>query len=463
VLERRDVYSLQGPWHPILRAYALAIGEMRALPDSDHRSLAYQAAVHGVGAPTDPPRDEFRSQCQHNSWYFLPWHRWYLHYFEHIVRSVMREIDEVSDDVAESWALPYWNYNHAGADTIPVEFARPRLWDDQRQNPLFDDTRYGNVNGRLAAVDGRGTVPLPGVLDLPFTSAHDEVPTFGGTESGWHHFREPGAVAGGLEGSPHNFVHGFLGGNMGDFATAGLDPLFWLHHCNIDRYWEIKGHAGDPTGQWMDEFHFRDAAGGDATVTADGCVDTEDQLGYRYDDVARPAQPTPRLEARAVAAEEVAMVEPPDLPPEVIGAAGAVQLEGVRLSVPLEVAPVSDEFRRARAGVDEPARVFLTVSEIRGDADPGIGYGMYLNEPDDRRLAGIISFFGIRGTAEGGHSLGYAFDVTDIVQALRDENAWDPRNVEVLFEPIASDAIGGLEAAAAAPSVEVGRVSLLAQ
>ena len=26
---------------------------------------------------------------------------------------------------------------------------------------------------------------------------------------------------------------------MGAFETAGLDPLFWLHHANIDRLWEV--------------------------------------------------------------------------------------------------------------------------------------------------------------------------------------------------------------------------------
>lgn len=23
------------------------------------------------------------------------------------------------------------------------------------------------------------------------------------------------------------------------FSTAPLDPLFWMHHCNIDRLWEV--------------------------------------------------------------------------------------------------------------------------------------------------------------------------------------------------------------------------------
>lgn len=26
---------------------------------------------------------------------------------------------------------------------------------------------------------------------------------------------------------------------MGDPVTAALDPIFWLHHANIDRLWEV--------------------------------------------------------------------------------------------------------------------------------------------------------------------------------------------------------------------------------
>ena len=26
------------------------------------------------------------------------------------------------------------------------------------------------------------------------------------------------------------------GGNMGDISISAFDPLFWLHHCNMDRH-----------------------------------------------------------------------------------------------------------------------------------------------------------------------------------------------------------------------------------
>lgn len=39
----------------------------------------------------------------------------------------------------------------------------------------------------------------------------------------------------------HNYVHGEIGGCMGDVPTAAFDPLFFFHHCNVDRV----------RGQWM--------------------------------------------------------------------------------------------------------------------------------------------------------------------------------------------------------------------
>ena len=44
----------------------------------------------------------------------------------------------------------------------------------------------------------------------------------------------------------HDFVHGWTGGNngsiggdMGSLGTAAWDPIFWSHHCNIDRLWYL--------------------------------------------------------------------------------------------------------------------------------------------------------------------------------------------------------------------------------
>ncbi|KAM2905603.1 hypothetical protein FF1_004999 [Malus domestica] len=51
---------------------------------------------------------------------------------------------------------------------------------------------------------------------------------------------------------------------MGNFYLTGRDPLFYAHHCNVDRMWNIwktlGGKRKDPTDtDWLDaEFLFYD-------------------------------------------------------------------------------------------------------------------------------------------------------------------------------------------------------------
>src|SRR5262249_46540990 len=66
-------------------------------------------------------------------------------------------------------------------------------------------------------------------------------PGFGGVDTGFAH---NGKTHGGIESQPHDMVHVFVGGQnpgglMSSPDTAGLDPIFWLHHANIDRLWEV--------------------------------------------------------------------------------------------------------------------------------------------------------------------------------------------------------------------------------
>ena len=45
--------------------------------------------------------------------------------------------------------------------------------------------------------------------------------------------------AGTIEGFAHGSPHVWVGGAMGDPDHSPTDPLFYLHHCNIDRLWAI--------------------------------------------------------------------------------------------------------------------------------------------------------------------------------------------------------------------------------
>lgn len=103
-------------------------------------------------------------------------------------------------------------------------------------------------------------------------------------------------------------------GWMGDFATAGLDPVFWLHHSNIDRLWQVwleadAGHT-NPTGDraWMrTKFKFPKPGGGTFEWEIGDVLDTA-ALGYKYESVKAPTG--------------LRLPEPPYLPAEEAWASG---------------------------------------------------------------------------------------------------------------------------------------------
>ena len=134
-LMRQDVWTLgteQEPWHPVLLGYARAVAAMQQLPLTEPTSWRYQAAIHGI-AGAAPPSGAPWNECQHATWYFLPWHRMYLFQFEQIVRSfVPADLDP------DQWALPYWNYSDgAPGDALPPAFRAETLPDGTVFNPLY--------------------------------------------------------------------------------------------------------------------------------------------------------------------------------------------------------------------------------------------------------------------------------------------------------------------------------------
>ena len=62
---------------------------------------SYYEHVHSVTPPADGYSDDIWGTCEHGTLWFLPWHRFYLHYFERTLRKQSRD---------PALALPYWNY-----------------------------------------------------------------------------------------------------------------------------------------------------------------------------------------------------------------------------------------------------------------------------------------------------------------------------------------------------------------
>jgi hypothetical protein len=76
---------------------------------------------------------------------------------------------------------------------------------------------------------------------------------------------------------------------MIDPNCAALDPIFWLHHANVDRLWNnwlaLGGtRVNPPDSSWKNaSFAFYDENGTKVTLTGSQVLDSAAQLGYVYD------------------------------------------------------------------------------------------------------------------------------------------------------------------------------------
>jgi tyrosinase len=105
--------------------------------------------------------------------------------------------------------------------------------------------------------------------------------------------RQP-RVQSALDQNPHFFTHFALGGDMAEFSTVGGDPMFYLHHANIDRLWESWNRLGNtnPTDpKYLDrKFAYGDRSGKRVDLPVSSS-DRTAQLGYQYDSYEKPPQP----------------------------------------------------------------------------------------------------------------------------------------------------------------------------
>jgi tyrosinase len=465
---RRDVSTLD-PWDDSLVWYAKAVAEMRKRPIADPTSWRYQAAIHDYirdedpyaepsdVLPSDAEQEKFWRQCQHFSWFFLPWHRWYLLYFEAIVGATIVQLGGPA-----GWALPYWNYSgEQPASRILHPAFRAETLPDGSPNALFipfPDRENGNDG---EPVGDRRDVSLRCLRSRRFQNT-PAVDGFGGPKTGFNHDLPEGL--GTLENTPHGSMHVAVNGFMGAFNKAGLDPIFWMHHCNIDRLWvvwrDMNATHTDPTDpDWLADvsFDFHDATGAVVTKTAAGAVDTK-AIGYEYEPTPEEA---PALLGAEGPVEEVPMAE---RVPEMVGA--------TEQPTPLTTAPTTANVAVSAptgpgllAAEEGPQRTFIRIENVTGRGRPR-RYSVYVNDV----FAGIIPLFGVseatRATEKhGGGGLHYRLDVTEAVDQLKAEGKWDEANVKVTFvpdekrvakEPAVLSALGEEEA----PKFQVGRVSV---
>lgn len=412
ILERKDVSTLL-PDDPIITAYRAGVAAMRALPDDDPLSWQHQATIHN-------------SFCPHRNWFFLSWHRAYLHQFEDIIR-------KLSGD--ETFALPYWDWTRN--PQIP-----PPFWGDD--NPLNHPRSATPTTNMPVEFVGESVIgEIMGITDFELFASIKSTTQFSpaGTSQ--------------LEGRPHNVVHGVIGGDMASFMSP-LDPIFWLHHCNVDRIWDSWNEAGNANTSDPDlrdfvyagtspdrggtvhdsQFVDRDGAARDYAV-AD--MESTEPMGYRYDRLEPAPETTFVLASRSIAAEAMtrSTVEQQLVQTAAAGAplAASLAIERSAAEAVAETGRARAVSRSAMAMAPAPSNIdtaILTVRGLKAPAEPSTAFRVFLNcdylsvhtPINDPHYVASAAFFlagdhDHGGGDENGHGVDYVFDLTETIDALR--------------------------------------------
>jgi len=187
---------------------------------------------------------------------FLPWHRYFIHIFE---KALVEECGFEGN-------LPYWDWSLDSPD-----FAASLLWDPitgfggngntesdpESSNsccvidgPFANTTRYwhSKENGH-----GFDVNPSPRCFSRAFVTGEkkEEYQDRVNATALDHVLSQPtyGEFLDQLESRAHNSIPQWI---MGDFIlmTAPNDPVFYLHHAQVDRLWWMWQHQGDGSNMY---------------------------------------------------------------------------------------------------------------------------------------------------------------------------------------------------------------------
>ena len=226
-----------------------ALATIFTLPATDEHGFAALGGLHGTPG----------NFCRHGAPGFLTWHRAYMYYFERALRCVNSSV-----------TLPFWDWSTGPTTGVPAACASPTYINRAGAtvaNPLYaGPLPGGGMTARRADIatttygDIATTAQTALATSLDFTSFQNAM------------------------NGPHGSVHVRTGGQMGSVAFAGYDPIFYLHHCNVDRLWARwqASHPGAlpaseatfPLNPFRMPYSDTQRPGSDFATT--------DQLGYRY-------------------------------------------------------------------------------------------------------------------------------------------------------------------------------------
>ncbi|RDA94965.1 hypothetical protein CP533_0124, partial [Ophiocordyceps camponoti-saundersi (nom. inval.)] len=277
---RRNVDDLEAEKGPQWDLYVQSLSSMYQMNPDDSLSFFQIAGIHGwpyvewnnTGKGIDS--GGWAGYCPHGEPIFLPWHRAYVLLFE---QSLVEKAKQIASqypqserntyaEAANSLRAPYWDWatsNKVPDASLPAKVTIKTAKGEQEvANPLasykFPDAamegRYGDIAGAEASQRARDQIqrcPSPrsypdsanGEMSLQNNNRRrqdygDMVYDAFTTSRSFAEFASTRSQGTSLE-QIHNFIHveATCASDFLNSRVSGFDPLFMLHHSNIDRLW----------------------------------------------------------------------------------------------------------------------------------------------------------------------------------------------------------------------------------
>ena len=209
--------------------------------------------------------------------------------YERVIRDITKN---------QGFALPYWDWT--SNPTMPDVFLQPKT-PDGKNNPLYvNDRAFGATWKRTWPPRKPMPADVVGPTVLQQILASTDYEEFGTSRPDGQDNLDPSWVVGGggvqgvLEGTAHNLVHNNIGGWMPS-ALSPRDPIFFMHHCNLDRIWAVWNAAGNANSSeqlWTDMPFTNNFFNPDGSFYSPKVSDlfTPETLGYTYG-LTAPAAP----------------------------------------------------------------------------------------------------------------------------------------------------------------------------
>jgi len=247
-VDRRAVDDLQTNHPDVFNMLLLALQGVQSITEDNDLSWYQVSGIHGypfVPWQEDPsfvPANSNRGYCTHSSSIFTTWHRPYLVLLEQLLcdqaRSIAQEFQGADaakyQAAATEVRIPYWDWSSTSTQSrIPAAVKQDSIsvnaptGQTTIANPLFS---Y-KFRSPQPSDSGLGTQTIRGSSDdqlaASFNSRRQSTLNLF-TDSAYNQF------SGDLE-NIHNNIHVQIGGNMVYVPRSAFDPIFFLHHANVDR------------------------------------------------------------------------------------------------------------------------------------------------------------------------------------------------------------------------------------